>query len=146
HVTGVQTCALPIYDLERDRMFVADELFSLQLADSVLGAEAAAVLRNEIMHRAMDPRGEREEFGGISADRLAQVEVQIAVAEMPVRQDAAVRRDRLEQPSRLVDEARQFARRHRDIVLDAGTFLSLRFRNRLAHSPEVFTLGFILRE
>src|SRR5690606_21310114 len=96
--------------------------------------------------RSMDPRRECEEFGGICADRLAQVEVQIAVAQMSVRQNATVRSDGLEQPSRFGDEAWQLARRYGDVVLDAGAFLPLCFRDRLAQSPEVFTLCFVLRE
>src|SRR5690606_21526250 len=107
------------HDLERYRMLIARELCPLELSDAVLRAEAATVSCDEVIHRAVDLPCASHELRGIAAYRNAQIEVQIAVAEMAVRQDARIGHEAVEHGARLLDEARQRTRRNRNVVLDA---------------------------
>ena len=50
------------HQLDRDRVLVAQQLAALELADAVLGAEAAAVARDQVVHGAIDLRREAQEF------------------------------------------------------------------------------------
>ena len=72
---------------------VALELADLELADAVLGADAAAVRGDEVVDGAADSVGPRRERAAIAAGRLAQVVVQVAVAEMAVGDETRARRE-----------------------------------------------------
>ncbi len=68
--------------------------------------------------------------------------MQVAVAEMAVRNQSRAGRQLCDQCPAFDDEVRQLAGRHRDVVLDARTFATLCFRYRLAQSPEHLALRF----
>src|SRR5688572_30565604 len=98
------------------------------------------------MNRTMHSRCEREEVLSICANRWAQIEMQVAIAQMSIRDDARIGYQQFQQRSAVFDEARQLAGGHRDIVFDARAFHALCFRNRFSDSPEVLSLRFVLRE
>src|SRR4030095_272511 len=99
------------HQLDRDRVLVAKQLAALQLTDPVLRAEAPAVTRDQIVYSAIHLRRQAQEFLVVTAARRAQVEMQVAVAEMPVRNEPCTRCQLLDQSTALDDEARQLARR-----------------------------------
>ena len=49
---GSSACLIVRITLDSDRILVTQQLIALELADAVLGAEAAAVARDEIVHGA----------------------------------------------------------------------------------------------
>mgnify|MGYP005616299043 CR=1 FL=1 len=62
--------------------------------------------------------------------------MQVAVADVPVADDARARRQFREAPFRRRDELGQRRDRQRDVVLDRRAFARLRFRDVLAEVPQ----------
>src|SRR5579875_4101467 len=96
HLAGVQDSARieraldGPHELELDGGGIALELGNLQPADAVLGAEAAAEARNEIVDRAHDRIGASEEVRRLRARRLTDIEMQIAVPDVAVHDESPV--------------------------------------------------------
>src|SRR5690606_28594157 len=112
-------------------------------ADAVLGADTAAVARDQVVHRPVDRRRQAQERLIVLVGGAADVEVQIAVAQVTIGNDAPPWRTLVYQPRRLDDEARQLAGRDRNVVLDAGADTALGFGNGLAQPPEHLPLRFV---
>ena len=76
-------CALDgAHDLERDRIFVAKQFFALQAADAMLGAEAAAVARDERPVRRPHPPDARFDRPGHAPEDFVAGQVPVRVVEM----------------------------------------------------------------
>src|SRR5687768_2998247 len=127
---GVDDALERAHEIERGRVLVSFELAHLGLADAVLGADAAAMLRDEVVHGAADLGRARRERAAVAAGRLAQVVVQVAVGEMAVGYQARTRREALEQRAASLDETRQACRLDRDVVLEARALAALGLWNR----------------
>ena len=67
---------------------------TFQLTDPVLGADAAAKLAHDAQHRGFDVAAARQEQRVIPVSRNAEVEVQVAIAGVPVSDEARVRNNR----------------------------------------------------
>ena len=78
----------------------------------------------------------REEIRGIAADRLADIVVDVAVAEMSERNRPRTRNQFYDGGIGLLDEIRHRDHRHRDVVLDRAAFRFLRRRHLVAQFPE----------
>ncbi len=72
----------------------------------------------------------------VRADRLAHVEMDVAVAEMAERDRPRARHERFDRGARLRDEVRHGRDRHGDVVLDRAALEFLRLGNELAQTPE----------
>src|ERR1700761_6040407 len=84
----------------------------------------------------------REEPRGIRANRLFDVEVDIAVTHVTERHDADARYQRLARRRGAADELWHFRDRHRYVVLHAGALALLSFRVLLAEAPDRGALRF----
>ena len=102
------------HHIERRCALVVKHFVALESTDAVLGAEAAAVARDQVMHGSVDARREREKLRGGLARRLIDIEVQVAVAKVTVRNETTARCDRENRGGALDDEPRQFGCSHRD--------------------------------
>ncbi len=112
----------------------------------MLGAETAAELAHDVVNRALDRRLPGEEYVAGSPRGLVEIEVQIAVAYMSVRDEPSIR-DILRDPLRgAFDKPRQRGDGDRDIVLQTGPVNTLRLGNRLAHLPHRCAFTFAARE
>src|SRR5258708_36694236 len=75
----IEGCFERVHGRQFDRVGAARELRSLEAADAVLGADAAAEALDEIEHRRFERMRPAQESCHALAGLLAQVEVQIAV-------------------------------------------------------------------
>ena len=55
------------HQLDRDRILVPHQLAALELTDAVLGTEAAAIARDQVVYAAIDRRCESEKFPVVGA-------------------------------------------------------------------------------
>ena len=95
------------------------------------------------MYGAIDTRRQSEKRVRIAIDRLTRVEVQVAVTQMAVRDDARVGTDLLDRGRRFHDEGGQLGGGDRHVVLDARAFEALGFGHRFTQTPELFALSLI---
>src|SRR6185295_12519840 len=117
----------------------------LQLPDAVLGAEAATEFVHQIMDRAPRFGLARDEGVVIRTWRLIQIEVQISIAYVPVRDEPPFG-NILRDPRRgVLDELRQYGHGQRHVMLQARAVEALRFGNGLAQLPKGCALPLILR-
>src|ERR1700733_2194223 len=72
------------------RRRVALKFPGFQLPDAVLGAEAAAEITHQIMKRAFHRGFTRKEWCSLAAGCLVEIEMQIAIADMAIGDEAAV--------------------------------------------------------
>ena len=109
------------HEIERDRILVALELADLELPDAVLGADAAAMRGDEVVHRAADASARaRGSLPPSPPAGCAEVEVQVAVAEVAVGDERARRGERARAGARPASMKAGSARRlDRDVVLEA---------------------------
>ncbi len=112
------------------------ELVALEEPDTMLRRDGTAALCRLIVHDAVEAMPFGEEGLGVHAHGLAEVEVDVAVADMPEGAHAKARHFGLAGRTRLDQEIRDTADRHGDIVLDRGTFMLLVFGKRLSQMPE----------
>jgi hypothetical protein len=78
----------------------------------------------------------RQEGVLVAAHRLADIEVDIAVTDMPERQDAPPRHEALDGRHRIRQEACNVRYGHGNIMLDGTAFLTLHIGHNLARPPE----------
>src|SRR5688500_14184865 len=135
-----------MHELELERIRIAFELEHLQLSDAVLGGKAAAEILDEIMNRALRLGLDRQQLRGRAARALVDVEVQVAVAQVPVCAKNALRHVVLDPAARDFDEAGYLRYRDCDVVLDVGAFLALRLGDGFAQTPEGGSLPLVDRD
>src|SRR6186713_96160 len=129
-----------LHEIELHRIGITLELEHFQLADAVLGGKAAAELLHEVVDSALHFLLHRLQLRGLGARTLVDVEVQIAVAEMAIGDQHALRNVLSHPAAGDFDEARHLRHGHRDVVLDAVAILALRFGYGFAQPPEGIAL------
>ena len=88
----------------------------------------------------------RHEVGCVAADGLADIVVDVAVAEMAERHRTRARNEFHHRRIGFLDEGGHGGDRHRDVVLDRTAFRLLRGRHFIAEFPEPRALGKIRRD
>ena len=112
----------------------------------MLGAEATVHGDGQIMDQRRDALALGQERRPRDANRLAEVEVNIAVADVTKGADPQTGHRCLHPRARLFHELGDAAHRHGDIVLQAHALGLLRFGDALANAPELGALGGVLRD
>ena len=69
---GSSACLIARIDFDRDRMLVAHQLVALEPADAVLGADAAAIARDQIVHGPVDVRRQAQKRFIVAVARAAR--------------------------------------------------------------------------
>ena len=141
---GIQSTLDGVHCSELSGTLVVGKFFSLQPADPVFGTDTAAVARYQVVDNPIDGRCVADERIGIALGGCGDVEMQIAIAEVTIDNKAGSRGQLPHKRGSFLDEGGQRADHHRHVVLDAGSFLSLGFRNLLADPPEHLSLRFSL--
>jgi len=121
--------------------FVADEIFALELADAVLGAEAALHVHGQIVDEAVEVPPLAEEGLLVHANGLAQVEMNVAVAQVAEGASADAGEFAFDHRRRPGDEFGDLRHRHRDVVLDGATLVFLGLGDGLPETPQLPCLG-----
>lgn len=121
------------------------QLVPFRLTDPVLCTDAATEADSDIMHDALQGRSLRQEFCGIRAAWLAQVEMDVAVADMSESNHPCPRRRCRDRACRGINELRDRADRHRNVVFETCAFPLLRLRNPVSDAPQVVALRVALR-
>src|ERR1700722_12654605 len=121
---------------QRHRRSVAHQLVTLEAADAVLGADAAAELCHQVVDRPAQLRLLRQERLVARGVDAADIEMQIAVARVSVAHQYAVADVSLYPERSGANEFRQRGDRYADIVLEAQARVALRLRHALAQPPE----------
>ena len=73
------------HQLDRDRVLDLGQFVALELADAVLGGDRAAHSQHDLVHDRVHLVPAGDEGGRVGADRLADIVVDVAVAEMAER-------------------------------------------------------------
>ena len=116
------------------------EFFALEEPHAVLRRDGPAAFRHRVMHDAVEATPLAKERLGVHALGLAEVEMDVSVADMPEGADAQPRHLDLAGCTRLDEEIRDAADGHRDIVLDGGALMLLDFGQALSQMPEALGL------
>ena len=98
----------------------------------MLGRNRAGVLEHDLVDGVVDLVPAREKLRGVGADRLADVEMHVAVAEMAERHRPAARYDRLGRHICFPQKFRNRCDRNRDIGLDRSALGLLHLRQGMA--------------
>ena len=133
---GIERRLDPAHQRDLQRALEAQQLVALQLADAVLGGDRAAEAGNDIVHRRGHRPPQRQIRRFVHAGRLRDVVVHVAVAE--VTEDDRPRAGAHARDGRVGggEELGDARHRHRNVVLDAAAFGTLRFRGRFAQPPQ----------
>ncbi len=99
-----------MHDRKLNRVGAARELRGLQPSDAVLGADAAAQAFDQIEHRQFERVRSADELLGVRAGLLTQIEMQIAVAGVPVGDHVAFGSQLERQRAAFLDERREWRR------------------------------------
>ena len=129
------------HQLDRDLVLDVGQLVALEHADAVLGRDRAAHPQHDREHDRVDLVPARQEVRGVAADRLADIVMDIAVAEMAERHRPRARDQLHHRGIGLRDEGGHGGDRHRDVVLDRAAFRLLRRRHLVAQLPERLRAG-----
>src|SRR5205823_7729264 len=103
----------------------------------VLGADRAVARRDDVVDDPVHLLPAREIGGLVHAGRLAQVEMDVAVPDMPERNRADAGNGARHGRARLDDEIGDAAYRYRDVVLDAAALVALCLGHAVADAPEL---------
>ena len=98
----------------------------------MLGRDRAGIARNDCVHDIVDLMPACQKGVFVGADRLRDVEMDVAVAEMAEGKDARAGECRLDRGSCVLDELRNGGDWHRYVVLDRAALMLLHFREMLA--------------
>ena len=98
-------------------MPIVPEIGPLRHADTVFGADAAPKLRHEFVDGLGQPSSAGTKIFRIRADRLRDVVVQIAVADMSENDRPSSRLQPVDELRTGLQEVRQAPHQHRDVVL-----------------------------
>src|SRR5262249_21008484 len=112
----------------------------LQAADAMLGADRAVEAAGEVVDDVVELGPALEELGRIGAGRLAQVVMDVAVADVTEGEGTYAGQLGGDGGGRAGDEVGDATDRHRDIVLDAAALIFLAFDHGLADAPELARL------
>ncbi len=134
------------HQIQLDRRRIALQFGDLQLPDAMLGAEAAAEFMHQLMDRALHLMGPGQESRGRHQWILVEIEMQVAVPDVSVGNQAALGHVAGDPGGGLLHEPRQRGYRHRNIMLEACTIEALGARNVLAQEPEAGGLAAALRD
>ncbi|WKT97695.1 alpha-amylase family glycosyl hydrolase [Micromonospora soli] len=126
----------PAHEVQLVAALVVGDDPPLRLPQPVLGADAAVAGAGGVVDDPSEVSRARLEFGVAAALGFAEVVVQVAVADVAVRHDPDARDQLPECPVGAGQERRDAADRHADVVLEAGAFMVLRFRDAFAQRPE----------
>ena len=107
----------------------------------MLGGDRAAHPLDDGVDDPVEAAPLREEGRRLHADRLGQVEVDVAVPEMPERTGAQARHLGLAGGRGLLEEVGEAGQRHRNVVLDRAALRLLHPGQRFAQAPEGGVLG-----
>ena len=118
-----------------------DQCGALELADAVLSADAAAHCNDDVMNNPIQFFLARHEGRAVTAIRLAEVEMDVAVTDMTKCADSQARDAVLRLAAGLVHKFGHPGDRHRNVVLDRGAGMLLSLGNSLAQLPEIRGLG-----
>jgi hypothetical protein len=134
------------HQLDRDLVLDVGQFVALEHADAVLGGDRSAHPQHDLEHHGVDLVPARQEIGGVAADRLADIVVDVAVAEMAERHRPRARNQLDHGGIGFRDEIGHGGDRHRDVVLDRAAFRLLRRRHFVAQLPERLALAQIRRD
>ena len=112
----------------------------------MFGGDGSVEGVHDVVHDPVEGLPQGQEGGPVHADRLAQVEVDVAVAEMPEGADAQARQRSLAGSRGPVEEFGQARERHRDVVLDRAALGLLDLGQALAQVPEIASLRLARRK
>src|ERR1700681_1689884 len=121
---------------ECHRRGISLQLFALETANAMFGADTAGKLCHQIMDRAANPRLLRQEQLGALAIDAVDIEMQIAIARVSVAHQYAIGDVGAHPERSLIDKLRQRGYRYAYIVLEARAGMALRLRHGLAQPPE----------
>ncbi len=127
-------------------VLVEQKFVALEEADAMLRRDRTTALGRRIMHDAIEAMPLGQEGFRVHSDGLAEVEMDVPVADMPEGADAQAGHGGLAVCRRFHEEIRDAADRHRDIVLDRGALMLLVFGEALAQMPESLRLRFARSE
>src|SRR4029077_14865348 len=98
-------------------------------------------IADDVMNNAIDLAPAVEEGALVATLWGAEVEVDVAVADVTERYGANARHGACHSGSRDVEEFWNTCQRQRDVMLDRRAFALLGFRRTLAQTPEALCLG-----
>src|SRR5215469_5024937 len=129
---GIERLLYAAHQLDLDRRFVMRELLALQSADAMLGADRAVEAYRDVVDDAVELLAPLQEHLGVGGDGLVDVVVDVAVADMAERVGPDAGQALGDRLVRELDEVRDLAHRHRDVVLVAAAFVLLRLDHAFA--------------
>src|SRR5205823_4809533 len=133
------------HERELDRGGVALELRHLGPTHPVLGAEAAAELVYQLVHGAPHAVGATEKALAVTACRLTDVEMQVAVAHVAVRHQPAIGNVGADPGRGPGDKIREHRDGNRNVVFEAGALVALCLGDALAQLPQRSALALAAR-
>ncbi len=116
------------------------QLRPLELADPVFGRDRTAVSDDDRVDQRVDLAPARQERRLVRADRLRDVAVQVAVAEMAERHEPRAGHGRQNRRPGLGEEGGDARHRHGDVVLDRAALALLHLGEQFAQRPEPLRL------
>src|SRR5271166_1677347 len=123
---GIEHALEAAHEVERDRILHRRQQIALEHADAVFGGDRAAELLHDREYRSVDLVPALEIVRLVGADRLGDVVMDIAVAEMAERHRPRPGNNRGDRRRRLLKERRHRRDRDGDIVLDRAAGMALR--------------------
>src|SRR5258708_2646762 len=102
----------------------------------MLGRDRAAVAHGGAVNGVIDFMPLREKTILVTINRLADVEMDIAVTKMTERKRSRARNELRDRLARFRNEGRHGSDRHADVMLDRATLRLLRSGNGIAQVPE----------
>src|SRR5262245_12283125 len=135
-VVGIERLLDAAHELDLDRGLVADDVLASQPANAVLGADAAVLHIDDVVHDPAERQPTRQEFIVGHILRPVEIEMDVAVADMAERNDADAGQGLRDRGDRLLDEGGHARHGDGDVVLDAGARKLLQFDHRLAYEPQ----------
>src|ERR1700691_2923566 len=124
-----------MHKAEGDRVLHRRQEIALEHADAVFGRDRSAVFLHDREDGGVYFIPAFEKIRLVGADRLADVVVDIAIAEMAERQRARTGYQRDDRRVRVLEEGRHCCDWHRYVVLDRASGMTLRLAEHLANAP-----------
>src|SRR6266480_6227870 len=133
------------HQLDRDLVFHLRQFIALEHADAVLGGNRSGHPQHDVEYHRIDLVPARKKIRRVAANGLADIIMDIAVAEMAERHRPRARYQLYYRGIGLFDEIRHRGDRHRNVVLDRAAFWLLRSGHFIAQLPERHTLAEVCR-
>src|SRR4051812_2076979 len=125
-----------LHQLVGDRVLDLRQVVALDDADAVLGGNRAAVFQHDPVDGVVHLVPTLEVLGFVGADRLGDVVVNVAVADVAEWHWPAAGNELARRGVAFLDERRDVGDRHRDVVLDRAALAALHLAEQLADAPE----------